>query len=270
MSWRPRPAAALAACAVLLAACTSALRQPRSVQAMAPPPSGREVLELLREAEAAWARRAEPGQAAAAQDLYLEAAAAADRSSAPAILGAMRAMTFRVEHEPAGEARARLAEEQVELGQRCQQVAPTEPACDYRLAIALGQQARERPATGVDALKRMHELLQKAIAAAPRMDEAGPHRVLALLLLRAPGWPLGPGDPQGALAEAREAARLHPEAATNQLALGEALEKNGDLRAARAAYERALERAEAAALDDPDAPGWGRDARAGLSRVDGG
>jgi tetratricopeptide (TPR) repeat protein len=227
--------------------------------------------ELVRAADAAWARRREdPRHAEAAQALYLDAAAA-DERRVDALLGAMRALTFRVERERDAGARARLAEEEVQLGQWCQRRAPADPACDYRLAIALGQQARDRPSTGKDALGKMVELLRKASAAAPDLDAAGPHRVLALVLLRAPAWPIGPGDPEAALEEARTAARLFPDAAENQLALGEALGKNERPAEARAAYERALALAQAASrAGDPDADRWRADATAGVERYRGG
>jgi hypothetical protein len=116
----------------------------------------------------------------------------------------------------------------------------------------------------------MVELLRKAIAAAPALDSAGPHRVLALVFLRAPGWPVGPGDPEAGLAEAREAARLFPDAPENQLALAEALGKNGSPEDARAAYQRALELATAAEqAGDPDADRLRAEASAGLKRYAG-
>lgn len=260
-----RAAAGLAT--LLAAACAPALREPPPVATMAPGTSGgRSAAELVRAADAAWARRAEPRQAEAAQALYLDAAAA-DPGRVEGLLGAMRAMTYRTERERDGAVRARLAQEQVQLGQWCQRRSPAEPACDYRLAIALGQQARERTSTAKDAMGKMVELLRKAIAAAPRLDAGGPHRVLALLLLRAPAWPVGPGDPEAALDEARAAAGLFPDEPANQLALAEALEKNGSGEAARAAYERALALAKAAAAaGDPDAERARAEAAAGLAR----
>jgi tetratricopeptide (TPR) repeat protein len=260
--------AALGAALLAAGGCASALHEPPPVSTMAPGAAGgRSADELVRAADAAWARRAEPGQAAAAQALYLDAAAA-DERRVDGLLGAMRAITFQVERERDGDARGKLAEQGVQLGQWCQRRARSEPACDYRLAIALGQQARERSASGVDALKRMVELLRKTIAAAPALDQAGPHRVLALVLLRAPGWPVGPGDPEAALGEARAAVKVFPDVAENQLALGEALEKNEQPAEARAVYQRALALADAAArAGDPDAEAWQRDARAGLERT---
>jgi hypothetical protein len=251
----------------LVVACAPALHEPRPIAAMAPGRGhGRTADELVRDASAAWARRATPGEAAAAQALYLDAAAA-DARRVDAVLGAMRATAFRIEHEP-GAARAALAEQEVELGQWCQRRAPANPECDYRLALALGQQARERTSTGKDALGKIVDLLHRAIAGAPDLESAGPHRVLALVLLRAPSWPLGPGDSEAALGEARAAARRFPDAADNQLALAEALAANAMPDEARAAYARALALSTAAhARGDVDAARWIADARAGLART---
>ena len=260
-----RAVAALAA--IVGSACAAALREPPPVSNIAPGSSGeRSAAELVRAADAAWARRGDSRQAEAAQALYLDAGAA-DERSVDGLLGAMRTMAFRIERERDASVRARLAQQEVQLGQWCQRRAPAEAACDYRLALALGQQARERPSTGKDALARMVALLRKVIAAAPALDSGGPHRVLALVLLRAPGWPMGPGDPEAALDEARAAARLVPGAAENQLVLAEALGKNGSPDGARAAYQRALELATAAAeAGDPDAERWRADASAGVNR----
>ena len=103
------------------------------------------------------------------------------------------------EHAATADARAAEVDKAVDAGQRCQQVAPATPACDYALALALGVQAREHPSTANKGLPLMVELLQRATASDPRQDHAGPPRVLALVLLRAPGWPLGPGDPEAGL-----------------------------------------------------------------------
>lgn len=258
-----RRAAALAALAL---ACAPALREPPPI-ATGPGGVGEgDVDALLREADAAWARRAEPERARAAQERYLRAAAA-DEARVEGLLGAMRAIAFRVERERDAGARERLAVQAVQLGQWCERRAPAEPACGYRLAIALGQQARERTSTARDALPRMVKLLRAAIGAAPRLDEAGPHRVLALVLLRAPGWPVGPGDPEEALEQARAAAGLFPDAAENQLALGDALAANGRAGEAREAYRRAADRAgQEAAAGDPEAARRREAALAALAR----
>jgi tetratricopeptide (TPR) repeat protein len=251
----------------LAAACAPSLHEPRPVAALAPGRGGgRSADQLMRDADAAWQRRAEPGQAAAAADRYLDAAAA-DPRRVDGLLGAMRAISFRIEHE-AGAPRLRLAGEQVELGQWCQRRAPGNPECDYRLALALGQQARERTSTGRDALGKIVDLLHRAIARAPDLDSAGPHRVLALVLLRAPSWPLGPGDTEAALAEARAAAQRFPDAAENQLVLGEALAASGARDEAQAAYRRALALATAARdAGEVEARQWVAEARSKLAKT---
>jgi tetratricopeptide (TPR) repeat protein len=251
---------------VFASACASALHEPSPIAAYAPDQAhGRSADQLVAEANAAWAHRAERGRAAAAQGLYLDAAVA-DAHRVDALVGAMRALSYRIEYEP-GAPREKLAGEEVELGQWCRRRAPAEAECDYRLAIALGQQARERPSTGKDAMGKIVDLLHHAIARAPQLDSGGPHRVLALVFLRAPSWPIGPGDPDAGLDEARAAVRLAPAAAANQLALGEALAATGDRAEAHAAYRRALDLATAARTPaDPETASWLAQARAGLAK----
>jgi tetratricopeptide (TPR) repeat protein len=260
---------ALALAAVLgAAACSSSLQEePTPITAIAPGNvKGRTAVELLADARAAWARRGEPQQAEAAQALYLDAATV-DEHGTEGLLGAMNAIAFRIEHEP-GVSRGPLAAQAVDIGQWCLKRAPADPACEYRLAIALGQQARERPSTGLDALGKMVAFLQHAVAVAPQMDLAGPHRVLALVLLRAPSWPTGPGDVEAGLVHARAAVAMFPDAAQNQLVLGEALAATGHTREAHEAYEKALALAtKANAAGEPEAPAWITEARTGMAKA---
>jgi len=253
---------------LFVAACSTALPEPSPIATYAPGHAqGRSASQLIAAANAAWARRGQPGQVEAAQGQYLDATVA-DPHRIDALIGAMRAISYRIEYEK-GAQRGKLAETGVELGQWCQRLSPTEPECDYRLAIALGQYARENPLSGRNAPRRMVDLLHRAIAAAPRLDSAGPHRVLALLLLRAPGWPLGPGDNEAGLEHARAAVQLAPDAAPNQLVLGEALIANGRANEAPAAYQKAVELATAAQTSgNPDAARWLSEAQAGLRKND--
>lgn len=181
--------------------------------------------------------------------------------AAAALAARSRDASSRTQHEPSADTRRALAQEAVEAGQRCQQTAPTSSACDYALALALGVQARERPSTATQGLPLMADLLRKANAKDARQDNAGPARVLALLLLRAPGWPLGPGDAEAGLTAARQAVALFPEYPPNQLALSEALLATGEEKASQAAAARALELGRtAAAAHAPDADDWVHDA----------
>ena len=180
-----------------------------------------------------------------------DAAALADRA---------RAAVRRLEHEDHGPAREALVAEAVEAGRGCQAVAPGMASCDYALALALGVEARQHPSGALPRLAEMVRLLRSADGQEPRLDQGGPSRVLAILLVRAPGWPLGPGDPEAALEAARRAVGLAPDFAPNQLALAEALRASQDQAGAEDAARRAVALARAAAAaGEPDAAGWLRD-----------
>jgi hypothetical protein len=258
------PFALLTSAALATGGCAPSLREPPPVGSLGGardrPAEGTHgvafVAELLTQAEESFGRRPDVGQVETARELFL-AAARADETGAAGLIGAARASAWLIEHEKDGARRAALATEAVQVCQWCQRRAPKSVECSYRLALALGQQARERPTTASDALPRIVALLEQVIAAEPRLDDAGAHRVLALTLLRAPGWPAGPGDPDAGLVHARRADELVPKQPANLLVLGEALAKTGDAVAARRVYERAeaLARPRAAA-GDPDAAEW--------------
>ncbi|HEU4383441.1 MAG TPA: hypothetical protein VFR85_08065 [Anaeromyxobacteraceae bacterium] len=243
---------------LLSAGCAAALREPAPLPPVAP--GGQSPAELLSEGEAALAHRPDPVEVRRAERLFAEAAAA-DPAREDGLVGVMRARAWLVEHSRDPAERVALAGAAVEAGQWCLRRAPASPACDYWLAVALGLQARERPATAKEGLALMVAALRRAATGDPRLDLAGPHRVLALVLLRAPAWPLGPGDVEAALQEARAAAALFPDHPPNQSALGEALLANGRPGEGRAALARALAMARARqAAGDPDAPDWIREA----------
>lgn len=244
-----------------LAACAPALREPPPVVALGTAASGvpietpraAEVDRVLAEAEARFARRPDRTSVVEALDLFLAAARAED-TRVEGLLGAARASAWLVEHEPDAARRESLAIGSVQACQWCLRRAPASVECKYRLALALGQQARERRSTATDALPRIVSLLEEVIAEAPRLDDAGGHRVLGLLLVRAPGWPAGPGDADAGLEHARQADATAPDHPANLLVLGEALAATGNRAAARVAYQRAETLARArAASGDPDA-----------------
>ena len=169
-----------------------------------------------------------------------------------------RAATGKAQHASSSDERRALAEEALVAGQRCQRAAPNSAECDYALALALGVQAREQPSTATQGLPLMVELLKKADLRDALLDSAGPSRVLALLLLRAPSWPLGPGDSEAGLRAAQKAVSLFPQYPPNQLALSEALLVAGDEGASRGAASAALQLARAST--SADAADWQRDA----------
>ncbi len=255
--------ATIAWTAILLAGCAASLRPPPPVDTLgagknpgAVQPQAGDVSGLLEQAGTLFGRRPDAAAVTQARELFL-AAARADESRVEGLLGAVVTGAWLIEHATDGARRVELATEGVQLAQWCRERAPTRIDCEYRLALALGQQARERPATAADALPRITALLAKVIAAAPELDDAGGHRVLALVLLRAPAWPIGPGDPEQGLTHSREAVRLAPDFPPNSLALSEALLSNGRPDEARLVCEQAADLArQRVAAGDPDAAEW--------------
>ena len=155
----------------------------------------------------------------------------------------MQADAERSEHASRSSERARLAADASDTSQACLARAPRTAPCHYARALALGLLAQAHPLHALSLLKQMLEQLARAEAGDPDFDEAGPARVRALVLIRAPGWPLGPGNAALGLAAAERAVALHPEFPPNWLALAEAQTKNGARAQARESYARARERA---------------------------
>ncbi|HKN09121.1 MAG TPA: hypothetical protein VJ376_06525 [Pseudomonadota bacterium] len=166
-------------------------------------------------------------------------------SSVEDLAAAIEADAKRSEGESDSKIRAELATEASGDAEACLAREPQAAACLYGRAVALGLAARAHPTRAGELLNNMLEFLAGAEAADPNYDQAGPARVRALVLIRAPGWPLGPGDPEAGLAAARRAASLRPQYPPNLLALAEALAKTGDANGARETYERARDAAQA-------------------------
>jgi hypothetical protein len=169
----------------------------------------------------------------------------------------------RSEGESDSKIRSQLAEEASAQAQACLALEPQAAACLYGQALALGLGVRAHPTRAGEWLTKMLAHLAAAEAADPGYDEAGPARVRALVLIRAPAWPIGPGDPAAGVVAARRAVNLRPQYPPNLLALGEALAKSGDAPGARDAYQRAHEQALASPAGT-DRDEWLREAIRGL------
>lgn len=246
--------------------CASALVEPPPVDeigAASPEVDSRRSGDLVATADLEFSRRPDVTAVKHSHRLYLEAAKI-DGAPVEAFLGAARSTAWLIEHEGDGDRRRELAVEAVQISQWCGRLHQEVVECDYRLALAVGQQARERSATAVDGLDVMVELLNGVIVDDPKLDFAGGHRVLALVLLRAPGWPTGPGDPEAGLDHARMAVEIAPGHPPNQLVLGEALIENGQLDEAAEVLELTIELAGEEA-GDPDAAEWLTEAREALA-----
>jgi hypothetical protein len=186
-------------------------------------------------------------------------------SSVEALAAAIKQDAARSDHDADSKLRGELAADADRDAQACLAREPQAAACLYGRAVALGLEARAHPTRAGEFLNDMLDALAHAEAADPNYDEAGPARVRALVLLRAPGWPLGPGDTDAALVAARRAVALKPEYPANLLALADVLSKTGDSNGARDNYTRARDAALALPVS-PDRDDWLREAGEGLQR----
>lgn len=257
--------------ALLLAAgCASSLKEPPSLESLAaslPRAGPGEVDGLLAEAGIEYAFRTREA-VRQARAIWLQAARA-DPGRIEGLLGAARASVWLAEHEEEKGMRLQAAEMAIQAGQLCRRARPGDPACAYWLGAGLGLQAQERRSTALDALPRIEEAFTRAADLAPEMEHGGPHRALALLYVRAPGWPTGPGDPDLALEHARRAVDLFPEYPPNVLALAEALEAVEEGAKSQEAARRALELArQGVHRSDPGAEDWILEAQARLAGDD--
>ena len=261
---------ALILVAALATGCSPALREPPSVASLASkqaPVTLPDPASLLREADLRWAKRPDVAAVREAEALYLRAAQV-DENDVLGLIGATRTKAWLIDHERDSKLRAEMAVSAVQTAQWCKRREPELSVCEYWLAVAVGLQAREVRLTADDGLKTMVPALQFAIEKDPLYDDAGPHRVMALVLLRAPAWPLGPGDVEAGLEHARHAVALRPDYPPNVFALAEALAANKDRDGAREAYIKG--KALAAALrdaSDPDAPFWIVEADEALAKL---
>lgn len=179
------------------------------------------------------------------------------------LAAAVAADSRRSDSESDSKIREQLASDAAGHADACLKQAPQAAACLYSRAVALGLNARAHPIHAGDYLKNMLDALSNAEAADPNYDQGGPARVRALVLVRAPGWPLGPGDPDAGLIAARRAVALKPDYPPNALAQAEALAKTGDAAGAHESYSRARDLAQAAPAG-PDRDDWLREAEQGL------
>lgn len=185
--------------------------------------------------------------------------------SVDGLVAAIQSDSARSDTATDGKIRAQLADEATGYADACIAQAPQAAGCLYGRGLALGLEARAHPTSANDALKSMLQALTSADAADPNYDQAGPSRVRALVLLRAPGWPLGPGDPDAGLVAARRAVELKPQYPPNLLALGEALAKTEDANGAHDAYAKARDAAQASP-PGADRDEWVREAEQGLEK----
>jgi len=231
--------------ALLTAACLGVPRPPAGLEELVDLPDshprGRAAARrLLHEGDAAWDRRDDPGMPEAARQSYWHAIAA-DPQQPDGYWKAARASVLVGQllegKEARGDAFLRGLRTTQLLLARDDEVAQAH----YYYALNLGLLAKERPTRGHEAVKEMLPHLERAIELAPQLDRAGGYRTLALVYLRAPGWPASVGDDEAGLEYATLAVGNAPGYPGNHLALAEALIATGDRPKAHTEVERARE-----------------------------
>ena len=118
----------------------------------------------------------------------------------------------------------------------------------YLRAIAAGLWADNDEGYGLDAMSSIEDDARRARELDPSYDEAGPHRLLGALYLRAPAPPVGPGSKRRAVRELERAVEIAPDSAGNLVWLSTAYLERGKTEAAAQTMTRA--EAALAALDD--------------------
>ncbi len=184
------------------------------------------------------------------------------------LVTAVQAAADRIDHSKDPAERARLLATATADAQQCLAQAPDNGACHYAWAQVLGLTARERSVQAVSLLKQMLASLKEAEALDPGFDHSGPARLTATVLLRAPGWPLGPGDADAALLAAQRAVDRDSAYPPNLITLAQAQAKTDATAGARASYEKARLAVAAWTGTAPDAAadraGWQHELEQGL------
>lgn len=167
------------------------------------------------------------------------AAGGVSGQSPPQILAQVQQAADRMDTVQDGGERAQLLATASASAASCMARAPTDATCLYAQAQVQGLTARERPLQASALLKDMLASLKKAEALDPVLDHAGPARLSAVVLMRAPPWPLGPGDAESATDAAQRAVRRDAAYPPNLITLAQAQSKTDGATAARATFAKA-------------------------------
>jgi hypothetical protein len=182
------------------------------------------------------------------------AGATAGAMAAPALLAAVQSDADRIDRSQDAAERKQLLAAATASAQQCLAQFPESGACQYAQAQVQGLTARAKPLEAPSLLKDMLASLTKAAAQDPALDHAGPARLSAIVLLRAPPWPLGPGDVDAALTAAQRAVQRDPAYPPNLITLGQAQAKAVGAPPARATFAKAQQAVQAWAGAPSDQP----------------
>lgn len=140
-------------------------------------------------------------------------------------LAASRAASFLSAGESNNDKAGELALEGKRLAERALALRPDDPAAHYLLAMNEGQILQLYPLNASKSLSVVETQLKAAVEESPGLDMGGPLRVLGMLYVKAPAWPLGPGDTEAGLELLQRAAKDYPEHPLNHAFLAQAVFK---------------------------------------------
>jgi tetratricopeptide (TPR) repeat protein len=115
------------------------------------------------------------------------------------------------------------AENGRKLAEKAVDAFPKSAEAHYLLGYLTGLVAQRSPLKALSLVPIIEREALAAIDLNPRLDQAGPARMLGDLYLRAPEFPLSIGDPALAVEYFRQAVELDPDQADNRLGFIEAL-----------------------------------------------
>lgn len=85
-----------------------------------------------------------------------------------------------------------------------------DPASSYYCAINIGLAVSDTIMAAMKNLSKLNRHIERALIMDPDVDEGGPLRTLGYLLIRAPAWPTGIGDPDRGMILLEQAVTLYP------------------------------------------------------------
>lgn len=105
----------------------------------------------------------------------------------------------------------------------------------------LGLQLEAARVPGPGKVGRVHEFFERAAELDPAFNDGAPLRALGTLLVKAPGWPAGPGDVERGIELLRQAVEEHPGHPAGHWFLGEALRTEGQRDEAAACFRHVID-----------------------------
>jgi hypothetical protein len=148
-----------------------------------------------------------------------------------------RCSLMKADFQDKSDHRVELCEQGYEAARRVSR-GPDDAEAAYLQAVNLGLYVQAKGLTAVGRLSELVKLL-KVAGQQPQIDDGGPLRVLGLLYVKAPAWPVGPGDLDLGLDLLKKASESYPEHPLNRLFYAEALIADGQKGQARTELERA-------------------------------